>query len=91
MKGTKGIYHRPREYSHYKRILRKKWKVITAWGNHPSGLYEEYEELKKLMKQILTNNKNQVFYVDRMTNAGNPKHGKVWGYKNDLIKVVDSN
>tara|TARA_R110002072_G_C7733028_1_gene515920 strand:+ start:118 stop:678 length:561 start_codon:yes stop_codon:yes gene_type:complete len=67
----------------------KNEKVIIAWGNHPSGLYNEYEELKKSTKEILTKNKNQVFFVDRMTNAGNPKHGQVWGYENELKKVIE--
>lgn len=63
--------------------------VIIAWGNHPSGLYNEYEELKRETKKILTENQNRVFYVDKMTKAGNPKHGQVWRYKNELMKVVE--
>ncbi len=66
----------------------KNKKVIIAWGNHPSGLYYEYEELKKIAMKILTDNKNKVFFVDRITNAGNPKHGQVWGYANELKKYV---
>lgn len=67
----------------------KNQNVIIAWGNHPSGLYYEYEELKNLTKKILSENKNQVFYVDKMSIAGNPKHGQVWGYANELRKVVE--
>ena len=66
----------------------KNKNVIIAWGNHPSGLYNEYEELKNETKKILAKNENKVFYVDRMTIAGNPKHGQVWGYKNELIEVL---
>lgn len=67
----------------------KSKNVIIAWGNHPSGLYYEYEKLKEETKKILTLNNNQVFYVDKMTNAGNPKHGQVWGYENKLKKVTE--
>ncbi|MCF8714523.1 DUF1643 domain-containing protein [Joostella atrarenae] len=67
----------------------KNKNVIIAWGNHPSGLYYEYEKLKEETKKILTKNNNQVFYVDKMTNAGNPKHGQVWGYENQLKKVTE--
>jgi len=72
-----------------KEFCGKSKKVIIAWGNHPSGLYNEYEKLKTETKKILIENKNQVFFVDRMTNSGNPKHGQVWGYKNELRKVTE--
>ena len=65
----------------------KSKKVIIAWGNHPSGLYNEYEKLKTETKRILTENKNEVFYVDKMSKYENPKHGQVWGYKNEFKKV----
>ncbi len=67
----------------------KNKNVIIAWGNHPSGLYQEYEKLKSETKKILTEYKNQVFYVDKITKAGNPKHGQVWGYGNELKKVSE--
>lgn len=67
----------------------KNKNVIIAWGNHPSGLYYEYEKLKAETKKILTENKNQVFYVDKITNNGNPKHGQVWGYENELKKITE--
>ncbi|WP_320018410.1 DUF1643 domain-containing protein [Labilibaculum manganireducens] len=60
-------------------------KVIIAWGNHPSGLYNEYQILKSSTMEILTKNESEVFFVDKMSNIGNPKHGQVWGYKNELI------
>lgn len=59
-------------------------KVIIAWGNHPEGLYKEFEELKQSAMKILSENANEVFFVDRMTNDGNPKHGQVWGYNDEL-------
>lgn len=61
-------------------------KVIIAWGNHPKGLYEEYEHLKQSVMQILARNSNEIFLVDRLTRAGNPKHGQVWSYNNKLRK-----
>lgn len=67
----------------------KNKNVIIAWGNHPNGLYKEYEKLKAETIKILTKHKNQVFYVDKLTNAKNPKHGQVWGYENELIKITE--
>lgn len=62
-------------------------KVIIAWGNHPKGLYNEYQELKSTVMQILFKAHNEVFFVDRMTKAGNPKHGQVWAYKDILRRI----
>lgn len=59
--------------------------VIIAWGNHPSGLYKEYEKIKASVLDILSKNKNDVYFVHKMTNNGNPKHGQVWGYADELI------
>lgn len=61
-------------------------KVIIAWGNHPNGLYSDYETLKSSTLSILKSNNNEIFYVDKMTQNNNPKHGQVWGYKNELKK-----
>jgi len=61
-------------------------KVIIAWGNHPSGLFNEYEILKSLTMNILDKNQNEVYYVDKMSKAENPKHGQDWGYENELVK-----
>jgi len=66
-------------------------KVIIAWGNHPKGLYDEYELLKAEVTKIISENRSQVFYVDKMTQAGNPKHGQVWGYKDELVTLKDVN
>jgi len=63
----------------------KNRKVIIAWGNHPTGLSKEYEILKRDVFEILRNNKNEIFYVDKLSKSGNPKHAQVWGYKNELI------
>jgi len=35
--------------------------VIIAWGDHPKGLYKEYEELKKITLDKLKVNKNNTF------------------------------
>jgi hypothetical protein len=71
-----------------KKVCNKNQKVIIAWGNHPKGLYDEYEQLKKSVMQILSDYSNEVFFVDRLTKAGNPKHGQVWAYKNKLRKLI---
>lgn len=61
-------------------------RVIIAWGNHPSKLYKEYEILKQEVFQILKGNNNEVYYVDKLSATGNPKHAQVWGYYNELLK-----
>lgn len=61
-------------------------KVIIAWGNHPDKLFKEYEILKQAIFKILKDNNNQVFYVDKLSSAGNPKHAQIWGYQNELIQ-----
>lgn len=58
--------------------------VIAAWGDHPKGLAAEYEELKNMVLQIIKDNKNDLYYVDKLSKKGNPKHGQVWGYKDSL-------
>ena len=58
--------------------------VIAAWGDHPNGLAAEYEELKNMVLQIIKDNKNDLYYVDKLSKKGNPKHGQVWGY-GDLL------
>lgn len=63
-------------------------KVIIAWGNHPTGLSKEYETLKEKVFEILKNNKNEIFYVDKMSKNGNPKHAQVWSYENELKKFA---
>lgn len=67
-------------------LTSKHKNVIVAWGDHPKGLYKEYEILKQATFDILKANKNNVFYVDKLSNSGNPKHGQVWGYENELKK-----
>jgi hypothetical protein len=65
-------------------LTSKNENVIIAWGDHPKGLYTEYKELKRRILDILIANKNSVFYVDKLSKNGNPKHGQVWGYSNEL-------
>lgn len=62
--------------------------VIIAWGNHPKKLFNEYEILKQSVFNILKANKNNVFYVDKLSNNGNPKHGQIWGYENELLEFT---
>lgn len=58
--------------------------VIAAWGNHPSCLRNEYENIKSSVFDIFLKNKNSVFYVDKLSKHGNPKHGQIWAYENVL-------
>lgn len=62
--------------------------VIIAWGNHPKGLHAEYEELKRNVFGILRMNGNNVFHVGKISRIGNPKHGQVWGYKDELSEFI---
>ncbi len=68
-----------------KKFTTKHKTVIVAWGNHPKGLYHEYEDLKTSVLDILRHNKNNVFYVEKLSKNGNPKHGQIWGYENNLF------
>jgi hypothetical protein len=65
-------------------LTSKHKNVIIAWGDHPKGLFKEYEELKRVTLENLKVNRNAVFYVDKLSKNGNPKHGQVWGYENEL-------
>lgn len=65
-------------------LTSKHKKVIIAWGDHPKGLYKEYEELKSATFDSLKVNRNQVYYVGKLSKNGNPKHGQVWGHDNEL-------
>jgi hypothetical protein len=66
-------------------LTSKHKNVIIAWGNHPKGLYKEYKQLKQITFDTLRTNKNNVFYVDKLSKNGNPRHGQVWGYEKELL------
>ena len=70
-----------------KNYTSKDSRVIIAWGNRPDKLYNEYEVLKQEVNNILKDNNNEVYYVDKLSAAGNPKHAQVWGYENKLFKL----
>ncbi len=42
-------------------LTSKHKNVIVAWGDHPKGLYKEYEQLKQTTFDTLRINKNNVF------------------------------
>jgi hypothetical protein len=67
-------------------VTSKTSTVIIAWGDHPRGLSFEYGKLKDSVLTILARNKNNVYYVDKLSTVGNPKHGQVWGYPDRLKK-----
>lgn len=77
----------PENLNTIKRITSESSNVIIAWGNHPRGLFKEYEELKNNVADILSKNNNRVLYVDKLSKANNPKHGQVWGYSDELISL----
>lgn len=61
--------------------------VLIAWGNHPKGLRNEYEEIKDKVLDTFKKNDNNIFYVEKLSAQGNPKHGMVWGYDNPLLEL----
>lgn len=61
--------------------------ILIAWGNHPKGLKKEFEKIKTSVSKIFEKNGNNIFYVEKFSAQGNPKHGMVWGYDNPLIKI----
>jgi len=71
-----------------KRFTSQDNNVIIAWGNHPRGLFNEYEQLKNSVMNILSQNNNKILYVDKLSMAGNPKHGQIWGYADRLIQLI---
>jgi len=66
----------------------KNTKVIIAWGNPPKGLVQEYNEIRDSTLSILKKNKNKVFYIHKLSVLGNPKHGQIWAYKNEMKKFT---
>ena len=60
--------------------------MIIAWGDHPKGLKDDYNELVAYALETLNKNENNVFYVDKISKNGNPKHGQVWSYSDELKK-----
>lgn len=69
-----------------KKFTAKCNNIIIAWGDHPKGLKNEYEEIKKNIINILEYNKNNIFYVAKLSKNKNPKHGQVWGYEDKLLQ-----
>lgn len=61
--------------------------VLIAWGNHPKGLKNEYEEIKEKVHTTFKKYNNNIYYVEKLSAQGNPKHGMVWGYDNPLLKL----
>lgn len=59
------------------KFTRQHSRVIIGWGNHPIGLFDEYEQLKNSIMAYLTQNKNKFLYVDKLSKSGNPKHGQM--------------
>lgn len=61
--------------------------ILIAWGNHPKGLRNEFEKIKESVFKTFKKNKNNIFYVEKFSAQGNPKHGMVWAYDNPLLKM----
>ncbi len=67
-------------------FTKKNNKVIIAWGNHPSGLFHEYESLKLSVMDILKTNQSKIYFIEKFSQAGNPKHGQIWGYSDAFVQ-----
>ncbi len=61
-------------------------KLIIAWGNHPKRLSKEYKVLRGEVLEIIKQSNSKVFYVQSLSKAGNPRHGQVWAYYDQLKK-----
>jgi hypothetical protein len=78
----------PKNLDVIKIITGENSKIVIAWGDHPTGLFKEYQTLKNEVMNILSKNNNEVFYVHKLSLAGNPRHGQVWGYENELKTYI---
>jgi len=70
------------------KYLQQHKTVIIAWGDHPRYFYEEYQNLKEKVFDIFKRYKNEVYYVNSFSLQGNPRHGQVWGYTNELLRYI---
>lgn len=61
--------------------------LIAAWGDAPKGLEKEYLEIQDKVLLLLKKSKTPVYYVDKLSKKGNPKHGQIWGY-NDVMRKM---
>ncbi len=60
--------------------------IIIAWGNPPKGLVKEYNIIKENVLNVLRENNNNIYYIHKLSALGNPKHGQIWAYANEMIK-----
>lgn len=70
-----------------KRFAKEASVIIAAWGDAPKGLEAEYHELRDEVIKGLFETGKVVYYLDKISKKGNPKHGQIWGYK-DKMKVM---
>lgn len=70
-----------------KRFAKEAAVIIAAWGDAPRGMEEEYGELCDEVIKTLVESDKVIYYVDKISRRGNPKHGQIWGYK-DTMKVL---
>lgn len=61
--------------------------LIAAWGDAPKGLEKEYLEIRDEVLELMQKSKKPVYYVDRLSKKGNPKHGQIWGYNDTMRKM----
>ncbi len=62
-------------------------KIVFAWGTHPSGCKNEFEQMKRKVFKLAHNKKcYQMLKDGKEANVNRPLHGQVWGY--DTYKLV---
>ncbi|MCC6548778.1 MAG: DUF1643 domain-containing protein [Ignavibacteriaceae bacterium] len=70
-----------------KRFTREASVIITAWGDAPKGLEQEYTALRDEVLEIFSVAGKEIYYVDKLSKKGNPKHGQIWGYADKMKKI----
>lgn len=62
--------------------------IILAWGDSPKGIKPLYRRRVNQIKTFIRDlgMSSKTYYVASISKDGNPKHGQVWGYSDELIK-----
>ncbi|QOJ28002.1 MAG: DUF1643 domain-containing protein [Ignavibacteriales bacterium] len=71
-----------------KKFAKEAAVIIAAWGDPPKGLEKEYTALRDDVMEILNGSSREIFYVDKLSKKGNPKHGQIWGYADKMKRMI---
>ncbi|GMU87415.1 MAG: hypothetical protein AMXMBFR48_26560 [Ignavibacteriales bacterium] len=70
------------------RFAKKADVIISAWGDAPKGLEGEYTRLRDEVVKLLSGTGKVIYYVDKLSKKGNPKHGQIWGYADKMKRML---